>query len=744
MAARIMADLLVDHAIFTTVTDSSNLIQLNGVPMSDLELIQTPLVSAVNQHAPSDVHARQAPMKRGYSDIRFVRSRMLYARPAGTASGGIRIGLNPTHVLNRCRNIDDQEETCHVMKYLFPAQFGFHNVFGSPVTSTDSAQPFKDYTIREQEIARQRQLRVVKLREAGKRQNQLHTPNPRRLRGKLHELVCRLRKRHFTCAYGALLEHYCPQAANDTTGGKSSLQQASPTSRVSAFCRAVFSQTLPSELWGAGETRNHNVRIVHHNIDLFIRLRRYESLSLHDVLQGMRLTDIEWLCPPGIAKVKKLSQTDLTKRRELMAELLYWVFDSFLIPLIRGTFHVTESNVQRNQLFYFRQDVWKRMSEPALASLRMSMLEEQDTTVVKDAMKTRSLGVSHVRLLPKENGMRPIINLRRRTQKLYKGQPVLGKSVNSILTPAFSVLNYERQSRPHLLGSALFSVGDMFPRLQRYRHLLQRQGLLGKPLYFAKVDVQACFDTIPQKRLLRLISNIVDADQYHVAKYSRAKLLGSHNKETQGFGAKPSWRFLTKANAGRALFDFNAEVEADTAEGRSRTTYINGIVQRRETRQELLDLLTEHIESNLIKVGRRFYRQKEGIPQGSIVSGLLCSYFYAELEREVLGFVNDDNSVLLRLIDDFMIISTKRDTASRFMQTMHAGIGQFGVNVKLEKSRANFDLDIDGSKIPMPTDEAIFPYCGMAINTTTLDLAKDEERRQKCSKSLVTSSLGRC
>jgi telomerase reverse transcriptase len=184
-------------------------------------------------------------------------------------------------------------------------------------------------------------------------------------------------------------------------------------------------------------------------------------------------------------------------------------------------------------------------------------------------------------------------------------------------------------------------------------------------------------------------------------------------------------------------FDFPRETENDTMEGRTGTVYINGINQRSESRKAIIAMLEEHIESNLIKIGHRFYRQKAGIPQGSIVSSLLCSYFYAELEREVLGFVNDGKSILLRLIDDFLVISTERSTAERFVQTMHAGVPEFGVQIKAEKSRTNFDVQVGGKKIEKLVD-ADFPYCGNAINTTTLDLSKDRERRRKLSMYIPT------
>ena len=126
------------------------------------------------------------------------------------------------------------------------------------------------------------------------------------------------------------------------------------------------------------------------SVDKFVRLRRYESMSMHDVLQDTKILGVDWLAPPDIDKHSKLSASDFAKRRELMAELIYYTFDSFLIPLIMGTFHVTESNVHRNQVFYFRHDDWKAMTEPALSSLKTGMLEECNAATVRKLLAKRA------------------------------------------------------------------------------------------------------------------------------------------------------------------------------------------------------------------------------------------------------------------------------------------------------------------------------------------------------------------
>ena len=65
--------------------------------------------------------------------------------------------------------------------------------------------------------------------------------------------------------------------------------------------------------------------------------RRYETLTVHTVLQHFQTSDCEWLMPnsEGALKQARVSVTDSLKRRELLEEFLFWYFDSFLIPLLK-------------------------------------------------------------------------------------------------------------------------------------------------------------------------------------------------------------------------------------------------------------------------------------------------------------------------------------------------------------------------------------------------------------------------
>lgn len=114
-------------------------------------------------------------------------------------------------VLNRFPHLDNEQQTVHIMRYIFPRQFGLHNVFTSTVDTRETAMAFKDYTLREKEISQtlQREMSkkgITRDDEIAKLKQRL----PKRLRGEPLALVNKLRKLNQKCSYTELLRHYCP------------------------------------------------------------------------------------------------------------------------------------------------------------------------------------------------------------------------------------------------------------------------------------------------------------------------------------------------------------------------------------------------------------------------------------------------------------------------------------------------------------------------------------------------------
>jgi telomerase reverse transcriptase len=221
--------MLLNCGLYRPVHDSSNVKQICGIPLGDLKMGRK---EAGPQEAimPGEDHTSSVPLskKRQLSDLRFLRHRMLYAKPSPKPNGEARFGMTHAHVMRRYRSLADPAETNHVMKYIFPRQFGLHNAFTSPADLRNTSHQLMDYTVREHEIARVRTKRKYR---PGK-PPLLGDKVPRRLRGKCFHLVERLRKRESTCSYRMLLDHHCPRSQHGTSDQDSTFGQAAPLGNV--------------------------------------------------------------------------------------------------------------------------------------------------------------------------------------------------------------------------------------------------------------------------------------------------------------------------------------------------------------------------------------------------------------------------------------------------------------------------------------------------------------------------------
>lgn len=762
-AGTILSSLLLDYSIFLKVENSKgNYSQLSGVPIYDVLTDERSLKGLFQ--ADQNLKDYTKNTFRPPGSITLVRSRILYGKASFNREGTVHFGLRSSHILIRLANIDSVKQDEILVKYVFPKQFRLHNVFTSTIDRKETVQSFKDYTYREDDPE------WVDHRKAGRL--------PRRLRGGPFELVQKLRRRHSRSSYHQLLSHYCPiptlassqpsptktdqerrfhKTRCDEDPFSTQLKLSSPSassliissntspedsasflpyallpSQVASFCQATILRLLPRDTFGTDLGGNQNWKIVLDNIDIFVRMRRFESINLHQLVQRLKLKSISWLAPANLKANANLAATDKAKREELLYELVYFVFDSLLIPLINSNFYVTESGIHRNKLLYFRHDIWDRLCSPCLHSAKLGNFVALNGSNINNASLTHKLGYSLLRLLPKDVGTRSIINLRRRSMKIANGKHSLGQSINAQLTPIFSILNYERQKDTGVFKSSSFSTQDLHSKLSSFKAQLPKADR--QPLYFVKVDIRSAFDSIPQARLLDLVKQIFKHEQYCITSHVEGKVLGQRGN------SKPSFKFTKRAAPFGQLLRLD-DPHDNTMAHHKNIIHTNIDRCRLISAREAKELLEEHVQSNIVKIGNRYYQQSSGIAQGSILSSLLCTFFYNDFEQNKLSFLRKDCSLLLRIIDDFLLVTTEREQAVKFVRAMKEGDVDFGIAVHPEKSLANFDMTIDGAQIPRVLQTTAFPFCGLLIDTKTLQVSKDRIRKDNVVANTLTVDL---
>ena len=288
----------------------------------------------------------------------------------------------------------------------------------------------------------------------------------------------------------------------------------------------------------------------------------------------------------------------------------------------------------------------------------------------------------------------------------------------------------------------MFSVSDMYSRLKAFKSAL---GPAHGKLYFAKVDVQAAFDTIPQDAVVKLMATIPSQGAYTITKHAEVKP-GEIVEQTAGQATttKPIRRWHATALPDSHAKTFPERLEDHAGSKKRNTVFVDSAMRKTHDTSELLRLLNEHVQRNIVKIGKKFYRQKLGIPQGSVLSSFLCNYFYADLEKQYLDFLEGPDCLLLRLIDDFLLITSDMAKAARFVQTMHRGMPEYGVQVNQKKTLVSFDMQVEGGSTAKISGQHLFPYCGTLIDTRTLDISRDRDgAKDRNASHSLTVDFGR-
>lgn len=67
-------------------------------------------------------------------------------------------------------------------------------------------------------------------------------------------------------------------------------------------------------------------------IEKFIGLRRHETMSIDQIVEGLRISQIAWLDLPG---QRRKTVTDSSLRKELVHTFVLWLFNDYITDLIR-------------------------------------------------------------------------------------------------------------------------------------------------------------------------------------------------------------------------------------------------------------------------------------------------------------------------------------------------------------------------------------------------------------------------
>uniref|UniRef100_A0A8C7DCL6 Telomerase reverse transcriptase n=1 Tax=Oncorhynchus kisutch TaxID=8019 RepID=A0A8C7DCL6_ONCKI len=402
----------------------------------------------------------------------------------------------------------------------------------------------------------------------------------------------------------------------------------------------------------------------HNRFKFLSAVRNFLSMGK---FERMSLAELMWKMKVNDCDWLKISKTgrcppsELSYRTRVLGQLLAWLLDGYVLGLVRAMFYVTESMGQKNALRFYRYQVWAKLQELALSG-HLSKGQMSELTLAQVTSLPKTTVISRLRFIPK--------------------------------TEVYVCVCVCVRSSPSLLGSTVWGLTDIHRVLSS---ITPAQKDKPQPLYFVKVDVSGAYDSLPHTRLLEVIGQVL-----------------SHVQEE--------------------LFSVRcyAKVWADTHEGLKKT-FVRQVQHTHTHTHTPLPVLCQtgtahthtHTLTSPLSRNNLSFRQCQGIPQGSVASSLLCCLCYGHMENLLFPNVSQRGGCLMRLVDDFLLITPDLSQAQTFLKTLMAGVPQYGCVVNPQKVAVNFPLGEGGScpaGVRLLPLHCLFPWCGLLLNTHTLDV----------------------
>eukprot|EP01105_Mastigella_eilhardi_P020645 TRINITY_DN4932_c0_g1_i2.p1 TRINITY_DN4932_c0_g1~~TRINITY_DN4932_c0_g1_i2.p1 ORF type:complete len:947 (+),score=178.54 TRINITY_DN4932_c0_g1_i2:2-2842(+) len=500
-----------------------------------------------------------------------------------------------------------------------------------------------------------------------------------------------------------------------------------PHGCVLRFVAAVLRHVVPVELWGS----KANFKAFLKNLWLFVSMNRKEGFSLDMAIRGIKLSECQWLQLQAKQEEPqqqgRLPPNFWARCHLLLAKLIYWIYVVIVIPLLRGHFYCTETTVTKHKICYYPQAVWKLIQKAALMPLVNTLYSPLARESAEKLMVASGLPCATLRFLPKVKDLRPILNLGRKSGPQRQ-------SVNSRLKTVQHIVTFEKGKDNSLFGASLLSPGDAYIQVlhfvKKYREMKAKQPSLR--LFFATVDVKNSFNNLNQHTLVDNAHVLLTESEYLVQRFAKVSLAARPL-------ACPSVKYERTVHASYPQFSTSAVEMSARAHN---VIFIDKVEYTYIPREQVEELVKHHIVDTVVKIGNDYYRQKSGMPQGSVLSSLLCNLSYSEMEKDTLSDlpthggnmeeVPNELGLLLRMIDDSLYVSTQQRFTETFIHRVAEGHPKYGYYVNRQKCRLNFIASFkDGTPIPQFSFDSgglFVPWCGLLFDSDTMEIRYDYSR----------------
>lgn len=137
----------------------------------------------------------------------------------------------------------------------------------------------------------------------------------------------------------------------------------------------------------------------------------------------------------------------------------------------------------------------------------------------------------------------------------------------------------------------------------------------------------------------------------------------------------------------------------------------------------LKDIIRQIVFEQKIKINGKVFRMVSGLAQGSAgkFSTHLCEIYYSAMDDLYFDtFLNSDDTVLLRGVDDYLLLTSDFEKANRFYDLVCNGISDFNARFNREKLISNINSDTE-----------TVDYLGLKFNVEDMSVIANYSKYEK-------------
>lgn len=435
-------------------------------------------------------------------------------------------------------------------------------------------------------------------------------------------------------------------------GKKLNFERSSRYLDVIRFVFILIDKTFPRDLFGC----NDNRRIVKQKIIEVLRSQRLETFDMNFLVSGIKLSTITWL-----GKSQEMSSAqDKIMRQEMLSHFLGWFFGDYLLKLIISFWYVTDYNSESEEKgipsAFFTHETWNKLSSVWLTGyLEKYLIEISDKNHIPSEYNHGIL-----RLIPKKSDFRPLCVPVKLREGAKDGRRTYDRD---IIRPVRDILRDQQRKTDANCKARCFSVRDICFHLSKFKRALceDNDGKI-PPLYGVKFDMKHCYDNLNQAKIIECIELLFNdedkEEKYYVRNYFR-------NSESSNYR-----KMVTSVAKRKNVINFNIFDYSPNPGGRN--VYSDQCRTASFSRGDIIDIVKDHVLNSTIEMpqrGDKIFTRRIGVFQGFPLLATFCDIVYNSLvDNVLLPSWKNLESILLRLADDFLFLSKKKEECDEILR----------------------------------------------------------------------------